>query len=104
MSVHLNSFTLFMLWAHFIALEHFIFQPYSQGFTQASPRFSTVDTGYGFEALDAKIQGGFGLTVTLQRLALSPAEYLQTFTYLPQTLRVFFGGLFRYIHIIDTST
>jgi hypothetical protein len=31
----------------------------SQGFTHASPRFTTVDTGYGYEPLDAKIQGEY---------------------------------------------
>jgi hypothetical protein len=51
------------------------FHAFITGFTHASPRFTTVDTGYGYEPLDAKIQ-----------------EYLQTYTYLPQTLRVFFGG------------
>jgi len=51
------------------------FNAFISGFTQASPRFSAVDTGPNKEALEAKIQ-----------------EYLQTFTGFPQTLRVFFGG------------
>ncbi|CAA7259550.1 unnamed protein product [Cyclocybe aegerita] len=51
------------------------FQAFLAGFTQASPRFSTIDAGHNKEALEGKIR-----------------EYLQTFTYFPQTLRVFFGG------------
>ncbi|KAF9534147.1 hypothetical protein CPB83DRAFT_843756 [Crepidotus variabilis] len=55
--------------------SHEQFHAFITGFTQASPRFSMVDTGRGKENLEAKIQ-----------------EHLQTFTYFPQTLRVFFGG------------
>ncbi|KAF8803669.1 hypothetical protein BYT27DRAFT_7225624 [Phlegmacium glaucopus] len=51
------------------------FQAFLAGFSEASPRFSTVDVGYSREAVEAKIK-----------------EYLQTFTRFPQTLRVFFGG------------
>jgi len=51
------------------------FQAFLAGFSEASPRFSTVDVGYSKEAVEAKIK-----------------EYLQTFTRFPQTLRVFFGG------------
>lgn len=33
-----------------------------QGFTQASPRFSTVDVGQGKDALEAKIKGDWRVT------------------------------------------
>ncbi|KDR83573.1 hypothetical protein GALMADRAFT_653594 [Galerina marginata CBS 339.88] len=51
------------------------FAAFLNGFTQASPRFSTVDVGYGMEYVEAKIK-----------------EYIQIFTCFPQTLRLFFGG------------
>ncbi|KAF9483962.1 hypothetical protein BDN70DRAFT_213399 [Pholiota conissans] len=51
------------------------FQAFIIGFTQASPRFTTVDVGQSKDALEAKIK-----------------EYIQIFTCFPQTLRLFFGG------------
>lgn len=51
------------------------FQAFFAGFTQASPRFTTVDVGPSKDALEAKIK-----------------EYIQVFTAFPQTLRLFFGG------------
>ncbi|KJA30077.1 hypothetical protein HYPSUDRAFT_125737 [Hypholoma sublateritium FD-334 SS-4] len=51
------------------------FHAFLIGFTQASPRFTTVDIGQSKDALEAKIK-----------------EYIQIFTCFPQTLRLFFGG------------
>ncbi|KAF8192602.1 hypothetical protein BJ912DRAFT_848878 [Pholiota molesta] len=51
------------------------FQAFLIGFTQASPRFTTVDVGQSKDALEAKIK-----------------EYIQIFTCFPQTLRLYFGG------------
>jgi hypothetical protein len=51
------------------------FQGFLTGFTQASPRFLTVDVGQNKDALEAKIK-----------------EYIHIYTGFPQTLRVFFGG------------
>jgi len=49
------------------------FEAFLAGFTQASPRFFTVDVGYGSDASTIKIK--------------------ETFTYFPQTLRVLLGGI-----------
>ena len=66
-----------------------------QGFSEASPRFSTVDVGYSREAVEAKIKGKrpwkFRKMSPMNKLPVNK-EYLQTFTRFPQTLRVFFGG------------
>lgn len=51
------------------------FESFLTGFGHASPRFSVIDVGFGAESPESKIK-----------------EYLQTFIYFPQTLRVFFGG------------
>jgi len=51
------------------------FDSFLTGFGHASPRFSVIDVGFGTESAEPKIK-----------------EYLQTFIYFPQTLRVFFGG------------
>ncbi|EDR12929.1 uncharacterized protein LACBIDRAFT_311971 [Laccaria bicolor S238N-H82] len=51
------------------------FESFLTGFGHASPRFSVIDVGFGAESSESKIK-----------------EYLQTFIYFPQTLRVFFGG------------
>lgn len=51
------------------------FDSFLTGFGHASPRFSVIDVGFGTESTEPKIK-----------------EYLQTFIYFPQTLRVFFGG------------
>lgn len=51
------------------------FDSFLTGFGHASPRFSVIDVGFGPESAEPKIK-----------------EYLQTFIYFPQTLRVFVGG------------
>ncbi|KAG8830455.1 hypothetical protein FRC18_008060 [Serendipita sp. 400] len=51
------------------------FSAFMNGFGGAHPLFSVVDVGMGKEAADHKIR-----------------EYLETFTKLPQTVKVFFGG------------
>jgi hypothetical protein len=52
------------------------FEAFLVGFSQASPRFLTIDAGYGKEATDAKIR-----------------EYIQTFyTFTPNTSGVFWRG------------
>lgn len=50
------------------------FEGFLSGLSQASPRFHLVDVGPGRDGTDVKIK-----------------EYLQTYTRLPQTLRVFFA-------------
>ncbi|PCH41297.1 hypothetical protein WOLCODRAFT_89178 [Wolfiporia cocos MD-104 SS10] len=51
------------------------FEAFISGLSQASPRFLLVDVGPGKEGANVKTK-----------------EYLQTYTRLPQTLRVFFGA------------
>lgn len=53
------------------------FRSFLVGFSQASPRFLIVEVGPGPEAVDAKLR-----------------EYLQAYTRLPQTLRLFLGGAY----------
>ncbi|KIK65409.1 hypothetical protein GYMLUDRAFT_38861 [Collybiopsis luxurians FD-317 M1] len=47
------------------------------GFSQTSPRFTTVDVGIGEEGVDSKIR-----------------EYILTYTCFPETLKVFLGGCY----------
>ncbi|KAJ4472339.1 hypothetical protein J3R30DRAFT_3524603 [Lentinula aciculospora] len=47
------------------------------GFSESSPRFTAVDVGIGEGAADRKIR-----------------EYIQTYTRLPETLRIFLGGCY----------
>jgi hypothetical protein len=61
------------------------------GFTQSSPRFTLVDVGPNKEAAHAKIRGMYH-DYSYSILFTSYVEYLHTFSLLPQTLRVFFGG------------
>ncbi|THV08704.1 hypothetical protein K435DRAFT_959232 [Dendrothele bispora CBS 962.96] len=51
------------------------FESFLMGFTQASPRFATIDIGSGEDGSDVKIQ-----------------EYIKTFSHFTQTLRVFCIG------------
>ncbi|PPQ66755.1 hypothetical protein CVT24_008712 [Panaeolus cyanescens] len=54
---------------------HDQYQAFLAGLSQASPRFSLVDVAHTKETTEAKIK-----------------EYLQTYIYFPQTLRIYFGG------------
>ncbi|EIN10581.1 hypothetical protein PUNSTDRAFT_51197 [Punctularia strigosozonata HHB-11173 SS5] len=56
------------------------------GFTQASPRFTLIDVGPAKDVAFAKIK-----------------DYLRTFSALPQTLRVFFGGAYDMTHMAILS-
>ncbi|KAI0750948.1 hypothetical protein C8Q80DRAFT_1268254 [Daedaleopsis nitida] len=52
------------------------FESFLVGFGQASPRFIVMDAGPGRDSTEAKVK-----------------EYVKTYIRLPQTLRVFFGGI-----------
>ena len=70
------------------------FESFIVGFNQASEFISVVDVGSGKEAADAKVRGkvshGIDNSMTNER---SNAEHLRVFAKLPQTMKVFLGGM-----------
>ncbi|ESK97566.1 hypothetical protein Moror_17566 [Moniliophthora roreri MCA 2997] len=71
--------------AHTLAIQNVCTQEqldaFLTGFTQASPRFLIVDICRGEASVEVKIK-----------------EYLRTYAYFPQTLRVFCGGCFNLVN------